>query len=84
VKQGYGSFVDKKELLEAYGGEDKTALVCKAGYLSEVRACFEKMENGLPGERMECPEKVLGEGDASCGERIGIASFVDEVVASVE
>jgi ribonuclease T2 len=86
VKEGYRvGYVDKKELLDGYGGELKTALVCKSGYLSEVRACFEKMEDGMPGERMDCPEKVLEEG--SCEEdRVGIASFVDgvDIAASVE
>lgn len=81
VKEGYGGDVDKAELLEGYGGENMAALVCKSGYLSEVRACFEKTENGLPGERMDCPEKVLSEGD--CGDRVGIASFGNSI-ASVE
>ena len=73
VKEGYGSSVLKSELLDGYGGEERTALVCKSGYLSEVRACFEKREDGLPGERMDCPAKVLSEG--SCGDSIEIASF---------
>ena len=73
VAKGYGDTVSKAELVEGYGGESMAALVCKSGYLSEVRACFGKNIDGTPGERMECPEKVLEEG--SCGEEIRIASF---------
>ncbi|KAL3793766.1 hypothetical protein HJC23_013328 [Cyclotella cryptica] len=73
VREGYGTTVDKKTLLQGYGGDNMAALVCKSGYLSEVRACFEKNEDGTPGERMECPEKVLSE--SSCSDQVYIASF---------
>jgi ribonuclease I len=84
VRQAYGSTVHKNELLDGYGGEKMASLVCKSGYLSEVRACFEKKEDGIPGERMECPESTLSE--SSCGEEINIASFdaFEAIVESVE
>ena len=81
VKHGYGTTVHKNELLDGYGGGTMAALVCKSGYLSEVRACFEKQEDGMPGKRMECPQAVLSEN--SCGEEIEIASF-EVLTASVE
>lgn len=73
VANSYGETVSKSELIQGYGGETMTALVCQGGYLSEVRTCFEKNQDGTPGERMECPQKVLEEG--SCDEEIRIASF---------
>eukprot|EP00956_Cyclotella_meneghiniana_P024793 scaffold50414_cov40-Cyclotella_meneghiniana.AAC.1 len=81
VRRGYGTTIHKNDLVNGYGGESMVALVCKSGYLSEVRACFAKMENGMPGERMECPGKVLEED--SCGDEISIASF-ETMYAAVE
>ena len=81
VREGYGNTVRRDDLVNGYGGASAVALVCKSGYLSEVRACFERTENGMPGERMECPGKVLEED--SCGDEIGIASF-EAMYAAVE
>lgn len=83
VREGYGTTVDREALVQGYGGESMAALVCKSGYLSEVRACFEKGVDGMPGGRMECPNKVLEEN--SCGEKVAIASFgKDEMLSEKE
>ncbi len=73
VKNGYGSVVNRDELIKEYGGPSMAIVVCKAGFLSEVRVCFGKEDGGKPGDRMECPDVVLNEG--SCGDEIKIASF---------
>mmetsp|Transcript_27476 Transcript_27476/g.58371 ORF Transcript_27476/g.58371 Transcript_27476/m.58371 type:complete len:304 (+) Transcript_27476:276-1187(+) len=73
VKEKYGSAAMREELEAEYLGEDMTIFVCKSGYLSEVRVCLEKMEDGAPGERVTCPEDLLRED--SCGDEIKIASF---------
>mmetsp|Transcript_16046 Transcript_16046/g.33659 ORF Transcript_16046/g.33659 Transcript_16046/m.33659 type:complete len:292 (-) Transcript_16046:192-1067(-) len=81
VKSGYGSVVNRDELIKEYGGPSMAIVVCKAGFLSEVRVCFGKEEGGKPADRMECPGVVLNEG--TCGEKIKIASFdssVDSVI----
>lgn len=81
VRDGYGTTVEKKTLIQGYGGDNMAALVCKSGYLSEVRACFTKNKDGTPGERMECPEKILSAG--SCADQIYIASF-DQAPADIQ
>lgn len=73
MKSGYGSVVNRDELMKDYGGPSMAIVVCKAGFLSEVRVCFGKEEGGKPGDRMECPGAVLTE--ETCGEEIKIASF---------
>lgn len=82
VKENYGSAVGRAELEEGYGGTDMTVLVCKAGYLSEVRACFEKRADGAPGDRVTCPASMLRED--SCGDEIKIASFDANAAAAIE
>jgi len=73
VKENYGSVVKRKDLEEGYHGADMSVFVCKYGYLSEVRLCYEKMEDGAVGERVTCPSSNLKEN--SCGDEIKIASF---------
>ena len=79
VKENYGSVVKREDLLAGYsygvGNNDGTTavFVCKYGYLSEVRVCFEKGEGGAPGERVNCNDSVVKED--SCGDEIKIASF---------
>ena len=78
VRENYGSSVSKAQLEEHYnGGSEKASdvvIICKFGYLSEVRACFDRGEDGSRvGERMDCPEAVSREG--SCDDDIKIASF---------
>ncbi len=52
-------------------------LVCKNGYLSEVRVCYEKVDgSGAVGGRMVCPDVILREDN--CGDQIEIASFDDD------
>lgn len=68
------SFVKRDELLKFYGGNEFAVLVCERGYLSEVRVCHQKEMDGNVGERMGCPEAILGEN--SCGSEIKIAKFV--------
>lgn len=77
VKEKYGSVASREDLEKGYLGSDMSVFVCKRGYLSEVRVCFEKMENGSPGERVLCPETLL-KAD-SCGDEINIASFDSKV-----
>jgi len=77
VKENYGSVVSREDLEEGYLGSDMSVFVCKRGYLSEVRVCLEKMEDGSPGERVSCPETLL-KAD-SCGNEIDIASFDSKV-----
>ncbi len=60
-------------LRHAYGGAERVVLICKEGYLSDVRVCHQKEIDGSVGERMECPETILRE--SSCGSEIGFASF---------
>ena len=54
-------------------------LVCKSGYLSEVRVCYEKKPNeeggavGGVGDRMRCPASVVRED--TCGDTIKLAHF---------
>eukprot|EP00581_Thalassiosira_minuscula_P014314 CAMPEP_0183726328 /NCGR_PEP_ID=MMETSP0737-20130205/23054_1 /TAXON_ID=385413 /ORGANISM="Thalassiosira miniscula, Strain CCMP1093" /LENGTH=321 /DNA_ID=CAMNT_0025957645 /DNA_START=123 /DNA_END=1088 /DNA_ORIENTATION=- len=92
VLQNYGSVVPKKHLQQQFNEEEAndgadndnmTILVCKYGYLSEVRACYEKMEDGKAGKRMVCPNVAMKED--TCGEEIKIASFASsKVVTAVE
>jgi len=88
VRENYGSTVSKAQLEEHYnGGSEKASdvvLICKFGYLSEVRACFDRGEDGSRvGERMDCPEAVSREG--SCDDDIKIASFdSQEILTAVE
>lgn len=73
VKDNYGAVVKRKELEEGYDGSDMAVFACKYGYLSEVRLCFEKMEDGTVGDRVACPASNLKQD--SCGDEIKIASF---------
>ncbi len=58
-------------------------LVCKSGYLSEVRVCYEKKSSreggavGGVGDRMRCPASVIRED--TCGATVKIASFVEMI-----
>lgn len=57
-----------------HGSNDKAAvLVCKHGYLSEVRVCYARGAGGSPSGRMPCPDVILKEDN--CGDEIEIASF---------
>lgn len=73
VKDNYGSVVKRTDLEKGYLGSNMAVFVCKYGFLSEVRLCFEKMEDGAVGERVTCPPSNLKED--SCGDEIKIASF---------
>eukprot|EP00581_Thalassiosira_minuscula_P031240 CAMPEP_0183785438 /NCGR_PEP_ID=MMETSP0739-20130205/66498_1 /TAXON_ID=385413 /ORGANISM="Thalassiosira miniscula, Strain CCMP1093" /LENGTH=160 /DNA_ID=CAMNT_0026029441 /DNA_START=781 /DNA_END=1263 /DNA_ORIENTATION=+ len=81
VLENHGSVVPKTELQEQFkeeddtssAGADTTLMVCKYGYLSEVQACYKKMEDGRTGKRMVCPNVATKED--TCGEEIRIASF---------
>lgn len=73
VKDNYGSVVKHTAINEQYTGNDTPVLICKRGYLSEVRICYEKREGGEAGERITCPDTILKED--SCGDEIKIASF---------
>ena len=70
-----GAKVPKKELISAYGGSDMVALVCDARrYLSEVRVCIGKDEDGKATGRIPCNEGVLRE--ANCSEdEVFISTF---------
>ena len=82
VKQYYGSIVKREELEE----DDfvDAVFVCKHGYLSEVRVCFDKADDGgVVGDRVSCPDTILRED--SCGDEIKIASFDDgRVTTAIE
>ena len=82
VKQYYGSIVKRDDLEE----EDfvDAVFVCKHGYLSEVRVCFDKADDGgVVGDRVSCPDTILRED--SCGDEIKIASFDDgRVTTAIE
>jgi len=86
VKEKYGDIVERTELEKGFGGDGaddtNTVLVCKSGYLSEVRVCFGKVDGGAVGERRPCPGTVLKED--SCGDDIKIASFDTRVATTVE
>ncbi len=58
-------------------------LVCKSGYLSEVRVCYGKKADGEGGvgDRMQCPDTITKED--SCGDTIKIASFDDSTAGLV-
>lgn len=79
VKEKYGSVVNRKDLLQ--GDFEDAVLVCKYGYLSEVRVCFSKAMGDEEvvgvGGRMGCPETTLKED--TCGNVIKIASFSDDI-----
>ncbi len=80
VKERYGSgggYVTRQELEAGY--KSTAVLICKSGYLSEVRVCFEKKakEGGEVGARIQCPASILKED--SCGATVKIASFVDMI-----
>ena len=79
VKEKYGSVVNRKDLLQ--GDFEDAVLVCKYGYLSEVRVCFSKAMGDEEvvgvGGRMGCPETTLKED--TCGDVINIASFTDDI-----
>jgi hypothetical protein len=69
------------------GNDRAVVLVCKHGYLSEVRVCYAKGGGGgsqssssssgggggAVGGRMPCPDVILKEDN--CGDEIEIASF---------
>lgn len=82
VKENYGSVVKREDLEKGYLGSDMSVFVCKHGYLSEVRVCFEKMADGAPGERVTCPQSILKED--SCGDEIKIASFDSSVTTAIK
>jgi ribonuclease T2 len=93
VEEKRGSFASRRELASGYGfasdgarpsdgGDDGAAvLVCKGGYLSEVRVCYARggggsaPGGGAVGGRIPCPDVILREDN--CGEKIEIASFDD-------
>jgi ribonuclease T2 len=56
-----------------HGNDRAAVLVCKHGYLSEVRVCYAKGAGGSPSGRMPCPDAILKEDN--CGDEIEIASF---------
>mmetsp|Transcript_5634 Transcript_5634/g.12821 ORF Transcript_5634/g.12821 Transcript_5634/m.12821 type:complete len:297 (+) Transcript_5634:165-1055(+) len=82
VKENYGSVVKRGDLEEGYEGGDMSVLVCKNGYLSEVRVCYEKVDGGVVGKRVTCPATILKE--ESCGDEIKIASFGTRVTTAIE
>lgn len=74
-----GAIVQKKALLEAYGGADKVVAVCAGNkFLSEVRSCLAVGPDGLPQGQIPCPAKALQED--SCGDTIIISKFPSERV----
>jgi ribonuclease T2 len=82
VRENYGSVVKREDLEKGYLGSDMSVFVCKNGYLSEVRVCFEKVEDGAVGERVTCPESILKED--SCGDEIKIASFDSRTTIAID
>lgn len=82
VKENYGSVAKRKDLEEGYLGSDMSVFVCKRGYLSEVRVCFEKTGDGSPGERVTCPPSLLK--SDSCGGEIKIARFGNSASVAAE
>lgn len=89
VREKYGSVVAREDLIGGYDGtgtagggggassSGSAVLVCKNGYLSEVRVCYEKVDgSGAVGGRMACPDVILREDN--CGDQIEIASFGDD------
>lgn len=74
VKLSQGSKVPKEALISAYGGSKMVALVCDAKhYLSEVRVCLGKDEDGSAAGRIACIDAVLEED--SCYDEIYISTF---------
>lgn len=78
---GDSSGISKETLIYAYGGPGKVVTVCsghsKEGrYLTEVRACLKRGEDGKLLGRISCPDSVLAED--SCGDTIVVAAFYSD------
>ena len=75
IKLSEGDKVPKDVLISAYGGTKMVALVCDARhYLSEVRICLGKSEDGTATGRIACNEAVLEE-DSCYDENVYISTF---------
>lgn len=79
VHENYGGSVMKSDLEYSYkaqlgDGKGDVILVCSAGrFLSEVRVCIAKKEDGTGSEHIECIPEVVEEGN--CGDEIFINKF---------
>lgn len=78
IRENYGSSVRKADLLRAYSQDDYSKygdviLVCSGDFLSEVRICVGRSEDGEGSQRIACIPEVVQEGN--CGEHIMIAKF---------
>ena len=75
VRLREGSKINKEALITAYGGSGMVVLVCDAKrYLSEVRVCLSKSEDGSASARIPCSDVVLREG--SCYDKdVYISTF---------
>jgi ribonuclease T2 len=72
VGKHYGESVEKDALVKAFGGG--VILRCAGGkFLSEVRVCLSMDKQGVPLERITCPE-VLTE-ESNCPDMVYLAKF---------
>jgi ribonuclease T2 len=78
IRENYGSTVNKSDLLRAYSQDADSkygdvVLVCSGNFLSEVRICVGRTEDGEGSQRIACIPEVIQEGN--CGAHIMIAKF---------
>lgn len=78
IRNSYGSMISKVDLLTAYSqemndGKGDVVLVCSGGFLSEVRICVGKTDDGSGSQRIACIPQVVHE--SNCGDDIMIAKF---------
>jgi ribonuclease T2 len=78
IRENYGSTITKSDLLDAYRQDiysdyGDVVLVCSGDFLSEVRICVGRTEDGEGSQRIACIPEVIQEGN--CGDHIMIAKF---------
>jgi ribonuclease T2 len=72
VGKHYGESIQKDDLVQAFGGS--VILRCAGGkFLSEVRVCLSMDKNGVPLERITCPEVLTKEDN--CPDMVYLAKF---------
>ena len=75
IKENYGKSITKQDLINAYDFD--VILVCSAGiFLSEVRTCVGKDENGDATVSIDCIVEVEEEGN--CHDEIRLSKFYIE------
>mmetsp|Transcript_16322 Transcript_16322/g.19939 ORF Transcript_16322/g.19939 Transcript_16322/m.19939 type:complete len:252 (+) Transcript_16322:160-915(+) len=81
IRERYGGSVTKTELIDAYGGD--VVLICQSGrYLSEVRTCVGKQEDGTPTKHIDCIPEV--EDDDNCDDVILITKFYSDKEENID